>query len=298
MAATVTAVRRILNDEPETLRLNGAMTDTTDETTTVDSTDTAKLAVGMRLEHDDGGASSAEQRKVISIDADNNAFEAYRGYAGSTAATHADNSFMLIAPRFPYDTVAQAINQVLDYDLFPHVYEIKEHQVTSNLPANGFAYNAPDAGCEKWLDVYQVVNSNDAPTRSGITHTVYPQNVDTALWTTGKVFEIVGGKQDGTEKYYVNCVHRLAIGTLLARQERLVQVGAARYLLEWTAPRRGAGPTAQSDRSVRPGYELQSAAYYTDLFYRLRANEAKYLSKQTPRRRYFVRGTTTYSGPS
>jgi hypothetical protein len=290
VALQVPVIRRILNDDPLEIHLNGAISGTTEETVVVDSTDISKVSVGQTWEHDTGG----ELRRVISTDQDAFSFEAYRGYRGSTAASsHADNSFMYLDPRFPYDTISQAINQCLDYDLFPHIYEIQEHEYTSSTTTT--AYNASSTSCEKILDVYQVVSSNDVPTRRGITYTVYPQNVDTDLWVNGLMFEIQGGMRDGTEKYYVNCAHRLAIGTLLSRQERLVQTCAARYLLEWTSPRRLAGPTSQGDRSVRPADALQSAAYFGDEFRRMLRNESKYLKSRTPNRKVFVRGTTTYA---
>src|SRR5688572_3812758 len=109
MAATVTAIRRLLKDEPVKIQLDGAIADTTTETVTVNSGETAKIQADVRLEHDDGGATSAEQRRVLSVSSVT-VFTAERGYNGSTAATHADNSYLLIAPRFPYDEVAQAVN--------------------------------------------------------------------------------------------------------------------------------------------------------------------------------------------
>jgi hypothetical protein len=294
IAATVTALRRILDDAPLKIHLNGAIANATEETVVVDAMDIDHVHMGQVWEHDDGDATSAEQRLVMSVDSDASSFEAYRGHNGSTApSTHADNSFMLLEPRFAYDRLVQAINTCLDYDLFPQVYEIVEHQVTSSSTSH--AYNAPATACERWLDVYQRTVSTAAPERQGITYTVYPQNADTGLWANGKVFEIYGGKADGTEKFYVNCAHRLAIGTLLARQERLVQYCAAKYALEWGLPRRLAGPTNQGDRSVRPADPLVTARYFGDEFERMRRKEADTLKKQVPRRKVFVRGTVTYA---
>lgn len=288
VAATITAVRRILKDNPLAIHLNGAIANTTEETVVVDSADISKVKPDQVWEHDVGG----EQRLTISVDADAFSFEAYRGHNGSTAATQADNSFMLLNPRFTYDELSQAINQCLDYDLFPEVYEIVEHEYTSSSTSN--AYNAASTSCEKILDVYQRPLSTDTPQRTGIHYTVYPQNVDTDLWANGLMFEIYGGKADGTEKYYVNCAHRLAIGTLLARQERLVQMCAAKYAVEWSSPRRLAGPTNQGDRSVRPGDELRAAGYYDEMFRRMKRDEARWLKRQVPARNIFVRGTVTY----
>lgn len=289
VAAQVPIIRRLLNDNPIEAHLNGAIADTTTETFVVDSIDTSKFKVGQVWEHETGG----ELRRVYSVDVDTNTPSAYRGYKGSTAATQADNSFLYLEPRFEYTTIDQAINHVLDYDLFPKIYEIQEHEYTTS--ATSRAYNANSTGCEKILDVYQRTVSTNPPQRGGITYTVYPQNVDTDLWSNGKMFEFIGGTQNGTDKFYVNCAHRVTIGTLLSRQERLVQVGAAKYLLEWSTIRRLAGPTNQGDRSVRPADPLVTARYYSDLFEKMKREESEYLRKQVPRRKVWVSGTVTYA---
>lgn len=284
MAVTVAKIRRILADNPVRLHLNGALADTTDETVTLDSTDIAKVQVGQLLEHDDGGATSAEQRQVISVDSTNSQFEAYRGFNGSTAATHADNSFMLINPRFPYDTVAEAVNAVLDTELFENgIYDLIEHQVTSN--SDGSAdYNAPASTCEEFMAVYQLISGMTAPEWFPSTaFSRYPTNVDTSLYSNGKVFWI---KQNlgtpGTDIFYVSCAERLTISTLTSTQERIVQFLACAYLMEWSDARRIQGPTNQGDRTVRPNQAVQTGAYYRNLAGPIMASERSRLRKLNP----------------
>lgn len=289
VAATITELRRILVDRPIRAKITVAISDTTTETFTLSAAHTQLFGVGEIWEHDDG---FAERRYITDVDTATPLVTGLRGHDGSTAATHLISTYMVKDPRYPYNTLSQAIDECLSYDLWPHVYEIQTHEYTSSATSN--AYNASSTSCEKILDVYQRPTSTDTPQRTGIRYTVYPQKVDTDLWANGLVFEIYGGKADGAEKYYVNCAHRLAIGTLLARQERMVQYCAAKYALEWGNPRRIAGPTNPGDRTVRVGAELQSAAYFADRFEKMKRNETKWLKGIVPRRNVFVRENVTY----
>lgn len=278
------------------VKLTAAITDTTTETFSVSAAHAGLVAIGELWEHDDD---SGEQREITDVDVTTPLVTGIRGSNGSTAVTHLTATYLIKEPRFTYNLVTDALDQAVDNDLYPFVYEIVEHQVTSNAAAAGNAYNAPSANCEQWLDVYQRTVSTNTPTRGGITYTVYPQNVDTALWATGKVFEIYGGKADGTEKFYVNCAHRIALSTLIARQETLVKMRACQYLLEWTEPRRVAGPTNQGDRTIRAGAGLQTGAYYEQEFRRHLRNESTWLKNQRPPRRVFKRaGAVTYATSS
>lgn len=285
MAATVAKIRRILNDNPVRIHLNGAIANATEETVVVDSTDTAKLAVGQLLEHDDGSTTSAEQRQVISIDSTNNSFEAYRGFNGSTApATHADNSFLLVNPRFKYDTVAEAVNFVLDTDLYENgVYDLIEHQVTSNADGSP-DYNAPASTCLEFLAVYQQTSTMTEPEwfpTSAFTR--YPTNVDTSLYANGLMFSIYQNLgAPGSDVFYVSCAERLTISTLSSSQERLVQLLACAYLMEWSEVARIQGPTNQGDRTVRPNQALQTGAYYRNLARPLFSAERNRLRKINP----------------
>lgn len=279
-AGTVLAVRRILGDTPEQVHLNGAIANTTEETVVVDSTDIGKVAVGQILEHETGG----ELRYVISVDEDANGFEAYRGYLGSTAATQADNSFMWINPRFTYVTIEQALDAVLDVDLFNEgLWDLTEHTVASN--ADGTRdYNAPSANCEEFLSVYQFTSSMLEPSWL-LAHEFsrYPRNVDTSHHATGKMFTIHHNHGvAGTDSYYVTCAHRLAIGTLNARQEHIVQWLTTARLLEQEDAKRTGQNTTQGDRTVRVGARVQTAAYYRSLAEKAINDERSEVKKLLP----------------
>lgn len=283
MSATVTNIRRMLKDVPLSDAIPTAPTSTSG--TTMTATTSGLWRVGQTWEFDDGGTSGAEQVLVTAVSG--TAITIRRGYNGSTAQSHSNAVIALLAPRFPFDEVAQAVNQVLDSDLFSmDVFDIIEHQVTSSSTTN--AYNVPSATCKRILNIYQRVNTTDVPTY--VRNFRDYQNADTSLWAGGKVFEVYGNNgTPGTALYYVNCAEKLAIGTLTSAQERIVHAKAAFYLLHWEDIRRTAGPTNQADRSVRVGDMSRLAAFYNDEYLRLARQEAADIARQTPPTKRFVR---------
>lgn len=282
MATQVAAIRRILNDRPVEDYLDSAIASTS--ATTLDPTDVTLYAKGNVVEFHDG---SGELALVRSVDPTTPAVEIKRGHEDSTAATHSDECVILFDPRFRYNTIEQAINTVLNTELFENqVFDPIEHQITSDADGNP-AYNAPTSSCEEFLAVYQQTASMDSPTYFGSSwFTRYPKNVDTSLYANGKVFFINRNLgTPGTDVFYVTCKHRLTVTTLTSTQENIVQWLACAYLLEWTEPRRTAGPTNQGDRTVRPGQAVGTSAYYRQLAKEAIAAEKARLRKLNPPKR-------------
>lgn len=288
VSATVSAIRRILQDRPIRAQLAAAITSTTAETFTVSSEEAPLFKAGEWWEHDDANGStsstSAEQRRIISIAG--TTITAERGYNSSTAATHLISTYLVKEPRWSYDRVYAAINAVLRVDLLQNgVYEIVSHEVTSLVGTT--TYDAPTSSCERILDIYQYPTAGQ-PTRPVTAFTQY-RSVDSDVSATGKEFQIYeNAGQPGVATYYINCVHPLAVTTLAARQEFLVHMGAAAYLLGWEEPKRTAGPTNQGDRTVQPGRQAQLAAYYRNEFLRLLRQEKQYLKRLSPPRREYL----------
>jgi hypothetical protein len=286
MPLTVAAIRRILKDKPVEDYLTAAITLTTATTTTVNTP--SLWGKGNTLEFDDG-ASGAEQVLLRDVDTSTSTLTMKRGHNGSVAATHANNCVVLKNPRFPYDEVAQAVNMVLDADLYSNdVYEIVEHQVTSSATTN--AYNKPTSACERPLNIYQVIDSGD---EAFYLKNWSPRyfNADTSLYSNGgyiAIRENLGTA--GSAVFYVNCAHKLAITTVSTSQERILHNLAAYYLLTWEAPKRTAGPTTQGDRSVQPMTPAQLGLFFKSEGDRLVREEADYIKQQlVPGGRRFVR---------
>lgn len=283
-AATVTAIRRLLNDDPRMDKVTTAPTGTTGTTMVVSTI--SLFRGGQFWEFQDGDETGAEIIDIEDVDEATSTPTIRRATHQSTAATHSNNVYVALEPRFAYDKVKQAIDTTLDVDLFVgDVFEIVEHTVGSQITTN--VYNAPTTSCERILNVYQRVNSTDPPTR--VVFDPY-QNVDTALWSNGKAYRLLGGLANGVASFYVNCAHKLTIGTLATDDTRMVQMKACAYLLEWEEPRRSAGPTNQGDRTVKVGDSARLAAYYDDQFKRMLRDKAAYLKRQTPTGpRHFIR---------
>jgi hypothetical protein len=285
MASTVTAVRRLLQDRPLRVDLAAAITDTSTKTFTVAAADIRHFTAGQTWEHDDGSA-SAELRIVEAVDTATNTVTAERGAHGSTAATHADASYILKEPRFTYDICAQAISTVIDAELYQAgIYEIVEHELTASATTNLF--NAPSSACEEFLRIYYRLDSNDDFTDiKDFSRALY--NVDTDLYANGRYAVIHSQPVAGTTMY-VNCKHKLTVTTLSAAQERITHLLACAYLLEWTEPKRTAGPSNQGDRTVRVGSGVGTAAYYRTQAERLIAKERSYLKRLNPPYRVWLR---------
>lgn len=288
-AGIVASIRRLLQDFPQRAQLGAAITDTTTATMTVASADAGKFQVGQLWEHDDNNGStsstSSEQRLITAISGTTVTGE--RGFTGSTAATHLISTYLNHAPRFSYDRICQAVDAVLESDLYINdVFEVVEHTVTSS--ASTYAYNAPSTSCERILEVYQRVNSTDVKT--AVDHFLQYSNVDTSLWSNGKVYAVYGVRGVlGTDSFYINCAHKLAVTTLSAAQQNIVEYMACYYLMSWAEIPRTAGPTNQGDRSVRPMDQARLAAWFEQQARRLMREEAAYLKAQTKRYRRFVR---------
>ena len=286
MASTVAAIRKLLNDNPDETTLTAAISSTSATTTTV--TDIAKFAIGQSWEFDDG-STGAEVVRIGGVTDSTSTITIKRGHKGSTAATHSNGAVLLKEPRYFYDTIAQAVNYVLDADLYHEgLYELQEHQITSSTTTD--FYNSPAAGCLRFVDVYQKTATMDEPKRAKLRYSELPTNVDTSLFAAGKYFVIEGNYGTaGTDIYYVSCAHAYAITTLSTAAQRIVELLATAYLLEWTEPKRLAGPNNQGDETVRPGVSVGTASYYRGLAEELIGKERRKTAELFPSKRRFVR---------
>lgn len=281
-AGMVADIRLELDDEPVKLQLNGAIANTTEETVVVNTGETAKLQVGMRLEHDDA---SGEERRVLSI-TDSTDFEAERGYLGSTAATHADDTYLLVQPRWRYRQVAEAIDVALAQLYGKGVYDIEHREVNSSASTN--YYDLPNAGVVEVLGIYQLPSGFSEPYWLN-DFSRYPLQTDTDDFASGfAIFIRENVGLAGTDVYHVLCKERLAIGTITSAQEAIVKWLACAELLDGREPRRLGGPTNQGDRTVRPAETQRSSAWYRAKADELIMTEKQDLRSRVPARRNWI----------
>ena len=137
MAAVSTLVDRIYRDflnKPDDLsafsRLDGAMSDTTGTTLTYESglfssEEENLLGNGALVEVDQ------ELMLVTAANTSTRTLTVSRGYAGTTAATHADNTNVFINPTFPRKSVFDAVADNI-VRLYPTLYNVTTVNVTSN----------------------------------------------------------------------------------------------------------------------------------------------------------------------
>ena len=136
MAAVSTLVDRIYRDflnKPDDLsafsRLDGAMSDTTGTTLTYESglfssEEENLLGNGALVEVDQ------ELMLVTAANTSTRTLTVSRGYAGTTAATHADETNIFINPTFPRKSVFDAVADNI-VRLYPSLYNVTTTNVTS-----------------------------------------------------------------------------------------------------------------------------------------------------------------------
>lgn len=288
-AGLAASIRRLLQDRPVRAQLGAAITDTTTATMTLTSGTAPSFQIGQMWEHDDNNGStsstSAEQREVTAVSG--TTITASRGAFGSTAATHANSTWLILEPRFTYDRICQAIDAVIDSELMSNdVYAITSHTVTSS--ATSHTYSAPASTCDHILDIYQRITVGDEPYY--LKDWTDYKAVDTGVYTNGAFYTVRGLKGTlGTDSFYINCAHPLAVTTLNSKQQDIVEYLSCFYLLSWAEMPRSAGPTNQGDRSVKVGDQARLAGFYRDTAMRLMREEAGRLKRRARPRRNFVR---------
>jgi len=168
MAAVSTLVDRIYRDflnKPDDLsafsRLDGAMSDTTGtslvyESGLFSSEEENLLGNGALVEVDQ------ELMLVTAANTSTRTLTVSRGYAGTTAATHADQTNVFINPTFPRKSVFDAVADNI-VRLYPSLYNVTTTNVTSNS-----TYQEVPASTVEVLTSYVQNASGEQYTSAGI----------------------------------------------------------------------------------------------------------------------------------
>ena len=197
MAAVSTLVDRIYRDflnKPDDLsafsRLDGAMSDTTGTTLTYESglfssEEENLLGNGAIVEVDQ------ELMLVTAANTSTRTLTVSRGYAGTTAATHADETNIFINPTFPRKSVFDALADNI-VRLYPSLYNVTTTNVTS-----GSTYAEVPASTVEVLTSYVQNASGEQYTSAGIEllRDFPPSTTNTAVQfyntSTGKTVHLV-----------------------------------------------------------------------------------------------------------
>ena len=197
MAAVSTLVDRIYRDflnKPDDLsafsRLDGAMSDTTGTTLTYESglfssEEENLLGNGALVEVDQ------ELMLVTAANTSTRTLTISRGYAGTTAATHADKANIFINPTFPRKSVFDAVSDNI-VRLYPSLYNV----TTTNVVANTTYQEVPASTVEVLTSYVQNASGNQY-TSAGIEllRDFPPSSTNTAVQfyntTNGKTVHLV-----------------------------------------------------------------------------------------------------------
>jgi len=197
MAAVSTLVDRIYRDflnKPDDLsafsRLDGAMSDTTGtsvvyESGLFSSEEENLLGNGALIEIDQ------ELMLVTAANTSTRTLTVSRGYAGTTAATHADKTNIFINPTFPRKSVFDAVSDNI-VRLYPSLYNV----TTTNVVANTTYQEVPASTVEVLTSYVQNASGNQY-TSAGIEllRDFPPSSTNTAVQfyntTNGKTVHLV-----------------------------------------------------------------------------------------------------------
>ena len=197
MAAVSTLVDRIYRDflnKPDDLsafsRLDGAMSDTTGTTLTYESglfssEEENLLGNGALVEVDQ------ELMLVTAANTSTRTLTVSRGYSGTTAATHADETNIFINPTFPRKSVFDAVSDNI-VRLYPSLYNV----TTTNVVANTTYQEVPASTVEVLTSYVQNATGNQY-TSAGIEllRDFPPSSTNTAVQfyntTNGKTVHLV-----------------------------------------------------------------------------------------------------------
>lgn len=286
-AAAIAGVRRMLHDHPFEVVLASGVSSTSTTTVSVSSADGALLADGNLLEFNDG---TGEQVLVISGAGagSTGSLTVRRASNGSSAAVHASGCVVFVHPRWSYNLISDAWSTSVANDLWPEVYDIQQHQITSSATTN--TYDVSTTDCERWLAIYQLPNANSEPRYlDGFTKQLW--DADTSLYPNGKVGVINQRLGPVGDPYYVVCAHKLTNATLTDAQVSIVQQKTCAYLLQWAELPRSAGPSDQGDRTIGITNQAKLASVFNAEYQRLLHREAAHLRSLYKPKRQFLRGT-------
>ena len=230
MAAVSTLVDRIYRDflnKPDDLsafsRLDGALSDTTGtsvvyETGLFSSEEENLLGSGALIEI------GQELMLVTAANTSTRTLTVSRGYAGTTAATHADETNIFINPTFPRKSVYDAVSDNISR-LYPTLYNVTTTNVTSNS-----TYQEVPASTVEVLTSYVQNSTGDQYTSAGIQllRDFPPSSTNTAVQffntSNGKTVHLVVKRKFVRPTDETSDIESVCL--VAAEYEQIVMVGA------------------------------------------------------------------------
>lgn len=217
---------------------------------------------------------------------------AFRGFLGTTAATHASNALLTKIPRFYADNVRKSVQDSLDNDLYPELFCVYEEQLTHG--STSWAAVSPmrevEAATEDVLYAYQ--KSDQTPTvwldhEAGL-HISEPRYSDSTTAASKKVIEI-RSVADPDNAIFLQSARVPAIGDLSKGMVQVVEYGAMERLTTWKGIWALGKVDILQSGTQAPGAHERTARALNALKLQARAEERARLTRRFPVRRRRVR---------
>jgi hypothetical protein len=274
-------VRRFAKDFPNRTRvadvggITGAAT-----TITLPSGDVGKFpSPGAVVEFDDG---SDHRVVVLARDEAGNTITISDAIEGTTAVSHDENTPILIRPRFGFLEIEEALNFVLDVEMWPSVWVPRE---TTLAWQSANDYFSPTVS-----DIAEVVHAYQLSGGS-----LYRVNVELLSETLADETNfpngalLVSGAADSST-IYLSYRAVPSVSNLTAPLEKLAALGTAAHLLMLEESGQVAPDTAAIDSRQQAGSRLRAGAVLWDRFEKARTNHriALFEAEQARRRSLLV----------
>lgn len=260
LATAVVDVRTLLRDMPFTDTITTAPT-TGAGTSMVVST-AAAWEVGDVLEFT-GPATTGRYEQVLITANSSGTLTIVRAYNETTAGTHTTAELARKNPRFGGVQIEEAINNVLDNETFPEIWQVNEASVTPS-PTTTYIYDLP-AAYEGFVDLVMLRTGTEDLVRIRATE---DDNVPVAISATNKALRV--GSWPRTD---VNATlfyrARITSASFPADVEPVVAWGAVARLLK----SEGAGVADRRDEQDRQGRIFRASRFFDEEF---RAAKGRY----------------------
>ncbi len=238
---------------------NGAIA--TDSTPTIPVDTGTNFSLGNIIEFQDNG----EQCYVISVAGNN--LTVIRGFNGTTAATHADNTVIAKNPRFTVKQTEDSITQVLYALEGQGVHVFGQGSLT--LVDNVHFYDIAETDLVPMYGVLSVHYEDTTVDTRIMPLPFYRDMVHTSISASQQAIRLLswGTQNAGDTVYYAYAKKIDGVDDLLPRQEELVVLGATAKMAGKTLFPRTQDPGKHTDRTVQPGQGMRDGRWYQGEFY-------------------------------
>lgn len=237
---------------------------------------------GTLIEFDDG---KGELAYTSGRDATSDELIVDRAVDGTEGVTHAAGTTVLIKPRWLSVDIMEAVNTIIDLELWPHVWIAGETTLDYQSANDYFPFT--EGGIDEVAYVYQVVSGEQY--QLGFRH-IGSDLADDTNFPDG--FLILPGPIDSST-IYVAYRSRPTLASLTPALTQLVVLGAMAQL-QLTEESAGTAPdTTVVDRSLQAGSRLRAGALGLQRFQAARSSLMISLQQsETDRRRRLVRSVS------